>query len=217
MIERPILFNAEMVRAILDGRKTQTRRVIKPNPDTFCGWTGVEGRGYWPADIEGDPAKCPYGQTDDRLWVREAWAPGYQDGGWGTIFRADGYFSLGARKHERGPYFHAKEVGSWIRWRPSIHMPRWASRITLEITSVRVQRLQEISEEDAMAEGVEKLGEFPCITPWKNYLLKPGQPSAMNHSIARASFMSLWDSINGVDAHKVNPWVWAVSFKMVKP
>jgi hypothetical protein len=234
--ESPILFNTDMVRAILDGRKTQTRRIVK--------WFGADGLNLNASSLsvsnvapdkwalmsmgascweERAHANCPYGVPGDLLWVREAWAPGYQDGGRGTIFRADGSFYLGARKHERGPYFHAKEVGSWIRWRPSIHMPRWASRIMLEITDVRVQRLHEVTDEDAKAEGVEPLqlssedianiqisDENAQIKELAR-LLGPGQFSY------KAEFRMLWDSIYAKRGHgwDVNDWVWAYTFKRI--
>lgn len=137
--ERPILFSGPMVRAILEGRKTQTRRVLK-NPDDGVSTTIEDGSplycddgGFW------HPRPCPYGQPGDRLWVREA----HQLSPDGPIYRAT------AREH--GTY----EPGGAGPWRPSIHMPRWASRITLEITDVRVERVQEITEDDAIAEGVE--------------------------------------------------------------
>lgn len=227
MKELPILFNAEMVRAILDKDhpKTQTRRIVK--------WFGADGlnlnaRSLSASNVaqekwalmsmgascweERAHANSPYGVPGDRLWVREAWTPGYQDGGWGTIFRADGSFALGARKHEKGPYYHAKEIGDGVRWKPSIHMPRWASRITLEITDVRVQRVQEISEEDAQAEGVQKNGP----STWRNYFEECALFSPSH------SFSSLWQSIYGKnkpwcewDAWDANQWVWAYTFKRI--
>jgi hypothetical protein len=192
-----------MVRAILGGRKTQTRRVLKPQPSPQT----VRDHGAWPdsfAQVYG-----PYGVPGDRLWVRETWVSSYQNGCWGTAFRADMSFVQGKRAHPKGPHFHAKELGPHVRWRPSIFMPRWASRITLEITGVRVQRLQDISEEDAQAEGSEWYGVAD---------LRPDGELREGPSVAyRAGFHDLWDSINekrgfGWDA---NPWVWAITFKRV--
>lgn len=164
MNERPILFSAPMVRAILDGRKTVTRRIVKPvgNDDAFV--LLDHGKWFWPyrsddgessitADGNETPHSCPYGQPGDRLWVREAFSgPHCMDASdgckavppskWGDCSRI-WYWADGNPTE-----------GDWTRPRPSIHMPRWASRITLEIVSVRVERLQDISYEDALAEGV---------------------------------------------------------------
>lgn len=199
---RPILFTAEMVRAILDGRKTQTRRVIKPQPlDGFLPTVGrycpnmVDRRDgemypgperFGVSDEEQD-FPCPYGQPSDRLWVRETWQPhpefSVKEPG-GCLYRAD-------RGHDL-QYPDGK-------WRPSIYMPRWASRITLEIGNVRVERVQEISEDDAGMEGA------PI-----------GFVHSMNHT-ARAWFHELWDSINAKRGYgwDANPWVWVVEFKRV--
>lgn len=173
MKERPILFSAPMVRALLDGRKTQTRRVVKPQPtatrEEAIRTYGKGGTFILEAGFFG--VRCPYGQLGDRLWVRETW--GACAGS--PVYRADD----NATCPDGG------------RWKPSIHMPRWASRITLEVTGVRVERLQDISEEDAIAEGVpEQRGD-----PW--------------------AFQCLWDSINGARERcswAANPWVWAITF-----
>lgn len=185
MKERPILFSGEMVRAILEGRKTMTRRVIKPQP-----------AGEWAA-----PGKtaCPYGQPGDRLWVRETWRKtNWTDepnrGEWRVFWRA-------TEKED------SRNNGLW---RPSIHMPRWASRILLEVVSVRVERVQDISEEDARAEGVEWQNERPC---WVNYLDREDWSPT-----ARDSFRTLWDSINAKRGYgwDANPWVWVVEFKKIE-
>lgn len=194
MKERPILFNADMVRAILDGRKTQTRRVVKADFD-IIGECDDGSLWPWREDCEngGDIwYPCPYGQPGDRLWVRETWA---------------------MSGHQRVEYRAAPADGSDFRcvdrWRPSIHMPRWASRITLEITAVRVERLQDISEEDAKAEGVWKYGDEDC---WKIYT----KTTSFGTSCPRRSFESLWQSINGPDSWNANPWVWVIEFKRVE-
>ena len=200
MKERPILFCAPMVRAILDGRKTQTRRIMKvqPPPDarvTVEHYTSiVTDRRYgdmkpgkevfgalWDGGECGLP--CPYGQPGDRLWVRETWQRAATDTGECLFYRADA--------DESGP------------WRPSIHMPRWASRITLRITDICVERLLDISENDARAEGVS--------SEWDDYE-KYGQSEPY-----RYGFSELWNSINGADAWDKNPWVWAISFERVQP
>lgn len=219
MGEKPILFSAPMVRALLSGTKTQTRRVVKPGrlgpgglpshqptPD----WNAAfYGPGMW-SDGADFAAYCPYGQPGDRLWVREngwerpvrtpkmmregadTWAP--------YAYDADAPFGA-------GPANDAYRELGWKR-RPSIHMPRWASRITLEITGVRVERLQAISEADAMAEGIETEGD-----EWRDYLM----PHTQCCLTPRASYRTLWESINGAGSWDENPWVWCVSFKRVTP
>lgn len=213
--ERPILFNAPMVRAILDGRKTQTRRPVKPQPVMQDGWVGGA---YWQpkkSPVHGFPerfcirdivAMCPLGQRGDRLWVREAWAhvpaSAYRcsEGVQQTICPAD-------------PDMAAVYAAGWSRsrpgaWRPSIHMPRWASRITLEITDVRVQRVQHISEADAVADGVSRHGDgYGWHTEdGRHYFPTP-----------EMSFASLWGSTYGPGSWDSNDWVWAVSFERVTP
>jgi hypothetical protein len=196
MKERPILFSAPMVRAILEGRKTMTRRVIKPHPTLFNGRAGGHDCG-WPIDERGRLVACPYGQPGDRLWVRETFQTledfAAKDA---TYYRADGKKITALVDGDKYDLSH--------KWRPSIFMPRALSRITLEITSVRVERVQDISEADAIAEG--------CIA--SNDDLTDGYFDIP----ARSFFEDLWDSINaklgyGWDA---NPWVWVVEFKRVK-
>lgn len=197
MKERPILFSAPMVRAILADTKTQMRRVVKPRKDPDFGCQMA------PSEIAGDKHAerlCPYGQPGDRLWVRETWAFGIH--------------ALAAARDEDGPFVYAADPMAQQqrlcdRWRPSIHMPRWASRITLEITSVRVEQLQDISIEDAKAEGV-----------WTHESVVS---DCMNHfgidALAvnpRRAFQMLWDQINGPSSWSVNPWVWVVEFKRVE-
>ena len=195
MIEKPILFSGEMVKAILDGRKTQTRRIVSLLPH----WVGdlthddLERGGFWNA-WTGTEHQWQYGderlrqnyQVGGRLWVRETWRVfggrqyEYQQHQPSVLYRAD--FDL------------FDEKGAW---RPSIFMPRWASRITLEITGVRVERLQEISEDDALAEGVKPL------LPVADVRYRP-------------AFQNLWGKINGKRAPWASdPWVWVVEFKRV--
>ena len=200
MKERPILFSTDMVRAIIDGRKTQTRRVVKRvgNDEGFV--LQDYGSGWWPyRSIDGEsglyqgkdgydlesPINCPYGLPGDRLWVRETWAP-HPDYSNHAVYRAD-----------YGVEFDCE------RWRPSIHMPRWASRILLEIVRVRVERLQDISEADAIAEGC------PIESP---------DPFVPGHGSASASgwYSDLWEKINGAGSWAANPWVWVVEFRGVE-
>lgn len=157
--EWPILFSAPMVRAILDGRKSQTRRVVKPQPEFEMAWAS---KGFdrqvatvldkWGTEIAVHP--CPYGQPGDRLWVRETWAK--------ERHRIIHTFKGEAPSRMEGDVFYRATTPDiyGLAWRPSIHMPRWASRILLEIVDVRVERLQQISEEDAIAEGYESRAAF---------------------------------------------------------
>lgn len=203
MKERPILFSGPMVRALLDGSKKQTRRVVKPQPDTahdgepywFIG--GYRVWGYRPAPAVplragGNPLPCPYGQRGDRLWVRESFAHMYRDNAQPEK-RAPEDVAYMADNLTPDPYVYGS-------WKPSIHMPRWASRITLEITSVRVERLQDISADDARAEG--------C--PDRHI---PGAEQASVDLLAKLWYHDLWEQINGPDSWAANPWVWAIEFR----
>lgn len=251
--ERPILFSGPMVRALLDGRKTVTRREIKPrmrSADTQFelhqqpdgSWRPMHTFDESCMDAKGTehPIVCPYGQPGDRLWVREAWQdvhpvqvidrysqlgragiPGPPGVTYQTIYRADGEYPKVHHTHEH-PYrciepdpnhgFLGAADSGWTGWTPSIHMPRWASRILLEITDVRVERLQEISEAQALAEGVRlytdhaELGDWYHVDGIETYSADP-----------RKSFELLWTSINGDESWSANPWVWAVEFKRVQP
>ena len=200
MKERPILFSGQMVRAILEGRKTQTRRIVKPQPTKdyvtlmpLSGeLVGVTKHGG-PIDNRGW-LHCPYGKPGDRLWVREthAWYDPAQ-----TV------------------YYKASETDwTYLPWRPSIHMPRWASRINLEVVSVRVERLQDISEEDAMSEGIESWEERGVDDAQDYYRDYVTGGHVYN---AKDSFRSLWQSINGPGSWEANPWVWVVEFKRIEP
>jgi len=231
MKERPILFSAPMVRALLDGSKTQSRRIVKPQP--FNGRpddevrkqmieNGALGQDASLTDLINGAidhgfipeAKCPYGHTGDRLWVRETYFgnhfqhPNEPEDERELHYRADGL-----------PNFEGEE--SLIKWRPSIFMPRWASRITLEITGVRVERLNDISEEDAKAEGLKGItkdgklvkygipdadgypGTDDIGWPWEDWRISPVD-----------AYRRLWESINGSGSWDANPWVWVVEFRM---
>ena len=185
MRERPILFSAPMVRAILAGTKTQTRRIMKPRRDRYVGCELALNELAGEVNA-GDYTNAPMA-PGDRLWVREAH---YIIGEYREVFfRATQDSSTSPTLSWPGP------------WRPSIHMPRWASRITLEVTGVRVEKLQEISYEDAKAEGAEF---------WRNDGTLTDLPPCSQH---RYEFEDLWTSINGADSWNANPWVWVVSFR----
>lgn len=206
MKERPILFSGEMVRAILDGRKTQTRRMITPREfhrsDTpGYDWTFRDQAARWHDYRNKDfiKAKSPYGVPGDQLWVRETW----------SFVGKQGVFDLHqARPDNCTPIYRTDgtEVESWF---PSIHMPRWASRITLEVTGVRVEQLQDISEEDALAEGV-------AID--KGHIFQVAGHPQWGHITAVGCFETLWGAINGKRAPWAsNPWVWVVEFERIAP
>ncbi len=226
MKEHPIIFSGPMVLAILDGRKTQTRRVVKPQPPRGCFFV-MNGAGDkalcmqaggslkpWfvpPRATSADTfLSCPYGVPGDHLWVRETWGASPVIS-WGE----DSYLSVRYRAGGN----EKKSPKSWKlsphsgQWRPSIHMPRWASRLTLEVVSVRVERVQEISEEDARAEGAET---YRGISPEQS-LPGPGFNDArLGDEPHRLPFAVLWDSINGKRpgcSWDANPWVWVLEFK----
>lgn len=211
MRERPILFTGPMVRAILAGNKTQTRRVAKPV--RHPGW----GNLYDPGVLAREPQytidlACPYGQPGDRLWVRESThrrpmlnlltgeplADKY-DGG---AYTADGADVLTPEGFDLAWWYSRKSC-------PSIHMPRAACRLVLEITGVRVERLNAISEEDARAEG--------CPFTWDGNQYEPPPPEVDSwQGYGRASFSLLWSQINGPDSWAANPWVWVVEFRRIE-
>jgi len=188
MKQRPILFSTIMVQAILQGRKTQTRREVKPQPNI------TDGR-----DIAFTLNKWTYGQPGDVLWVRETYFP---------VF-----------KHIHAPLFQGQSkymykadeafIGEH-KWKPSIHMPKAAARIWLQITNVRVERLHDISQEDAKAEGIERISIDNIGYRWKDY-----EPTDSWYLFAVASFWSLWRKINGVDSYNANPWVWVIEFQPI--
>lgn len=227
--ERPILFSGPMVRAILDGTKTQTRRIVKPQPVDISELRDMEDDGPLQTFIESGvlrtparwgshPVPCPYGAPGDRLWVRETFG----------IYDGEGFEHVGIPK-EKPRGFHvvwgadcSPAVLEVFRFRPSIHMPRWASRTLLEIVSVRVERLNDITEEGATKEGI------PCIKPTPSerrhgiedgvYLVpglsqSTGQPRW--NCTAKAAFGDLWQSINGPGSWDANPYVWVVEFKRI--
>lgn len=222
MREIPIIFSAPMLRAIIEGRKTQTRRILKPQPThdgTFWRWHGggwgsgspplVPGHSMWNAV----PAR-----PGERLWVREKLQYFGEPGGLARLMHEPLHYAADENPPGHpGPAITTfpddwrlpKRRGEYI---PSIHMPRWASRITLEVTGVKVERLQEISEEDAIAEGIRR-SPHGNRDQWLEY---PEGSSAAGWEDPRDSFRSLWNSIHGAGAWDANPWVAAISFKRVK-
>jgi hypothetical protein len=235
MKEHPILFSAPMVRALLDGSKTQTRRVVKhtisgPNPpgqtfdwrDAKGKWVGAHGHGFEFSKTNA-AVLCPYGQPGNRLWVRESLLC---DSERGHYYAATAPGSLGNPSGRTYVDYDNETPANGLPARPipSIHMPRWASRITLEVTGVRVERLQDISTSDALAEGLE-LSHIDSLKrqQWRMYPHKDGTPGpdgeiVVYHGKAHTSkpiesYRSLWLSINGPGSWDTNPWVWVVEFR----
>jgi hypothetical protein len=200
--EHPILFSGAMVRAILDGRKTQTRRIIKPQPEVCHGCQSCEFQGNHFAS----PIKQRW-QKGDRLWVRETWREAVSDDCDCYAYKAD----LSYKCNPPCPELESKLAING-GWKPSIFMPKDACRLRLEITDIRVEQLQSISEEDAIAEGIQswKDGNFDR-TVYKNYRKNEGEWLFLPY----ASFQSLWESINGVNSWNNNPWVWVIEFKQI--
>ncbi|WKI51140.1 hypothetical protein [Klebsiella pneumoniae] len=208
MKERGMIFNAEMVRAILDGQKTQTRRPIKWKQTRFTEIGEREDGSKWPWSEDADHAfdfwhPCPFGSVGDRIWVRETFQ--------GPLFDFDlmdsyckdstpfekSEFCVYKADGVPAPEFYDADDELHCCWRPSIHMPRWASRILLEITDVRVERLKSISDRDALREGCNAAD------------MKSGDCVA-------DVFARLWASIYGSDSWNANPWVWVIEFKRVE-
>ena len=208
----PILFSGPMVRALLDGTKTQTRRILKTKNG------GVQWNPYDLPGMRQILRNCPYGQIGDQLWVRETWNwfdpdsiptdragpraiftgnQGNRSIPWVAAYAADGHLPY--------PGYEGRD-----HWRPSIHMPRWASRITLEITGVRVERLQDISIEDAKSEG--------AWWPDESIVSKVAEYFSIDHLGANPynAYQMLWESLNGPDSWDLNPLVWVVSFRRME-
>lgn len=233
MKERPILFSAPMVRALLDGTKTQTRRVVKWRDLAsglnlgFSGLSAQQMPAGWvlesPSRTSSEwrcaPTPCPYGQPGDRLWVRETHAPQADCwGSWERWLRGAGgeapilHYGADFKPFQNDNGFVIRKP--FIeRWRPSIHMPRWASRIDLEVTSVCVERLQDISASDAKAEGIEGQSAHG---PWRNYGRDGYWFPEGKDTAPVLSYRSLWDQINGPDSWAANPWVWVVEFRATR-
>jgi hypothetical protein len=227
MKERPILMSAPMVQAILENRKSQTRRIVKKQPETVDVEPKYEKEtwgfwnGEWPS--HGTVVRCPYGQTGDRLWVKEAWRVGKPNEdripteiwkhlqnvnkGITVLYEAGGWKSTSPFERPEPKYRDDEPMPEWAgRKRSSMFMPRWASRITLEIMEVRVQRLQEISNEDAKAEGVD-------CAPHRGGTC--GRKDTGIDQCAICPYRELWNTINGPKSWEENPWIWALSFRRV--
>lgn len=193
MVERPILFSGPMVLALLNATKTQTRRVVKR----------FEVRAGMPEpELQSLLACCPYGQPGDRLWVRE------------TFAKIDGQTQPWIETDYRATYTHGERLGDTLgikkRWTPAIHMPRAASRLTLEVTGVRVEQLQDISEADAIAEGVHPDPRCRQDDDAAGFH-RIGAVRGGSFPIAR--YGALWESINGLGSWRANPYVWAIEFR----
>jgi hypothetical protein len=219
MKESPILFSNGMVKAIIAGRKTMTRRITKDNCDELIGyqyvlnnptypeyWKGKKSEPYtgWIAKFSNlqiaMPRTCPYGQAGDILWVREA-------------FNIEQIPVAPEGDHDELLYYYkaTEKVYTDMKWKPSIHMPKQASRIWLQVTDIKVERLHDMTQEDAIAEGVEKKqgSGSDTIFDFKHY----GYGS---YDVdAKVSYRTLWDCINGNDSWFQNPWVWVISFKVL--
>jgi hypothetical protein len=225
IVERPILFSGPMVRAILEGRKTQTRRIVKPQPPSFIdNLHGNELRKRAPYEIqdadgnncgwgfqdEENNYKFPYGTIGERLWVRETWqhtGPELSDEP-GYVYRAD------------DPDW--KSLQGWV-WKPSIFMPREACRIVLEIENIRVERLQEITNADCLAEGIQPLGPERVTERTSSGFEELPVPIHIQagkfdnrYSTVRGLFAGIWQQIHGVESWIANPWVWVIQFRKIE-
>ncbi|EDR3236073.1 hypothetical protein FB39_004406 [Salmonella enterica subsp. diarizonae] len=214
MKERGMIFNSEMVRAILEGRKTQTRRIMKVQPGTpefglrliiESSKANENGMYFWSQDdacgikARSKPFLFPYGEVGDRIWVRETFRVHSRATDVATlVYRASVRNSWTEQTH-RVPVAVCNKPVTPEKWTPSIHMPRWASRILLEITDVRVERLRDLSEEDAKSEGI--IPSAGGVLPGWEY---------------RINFRDLWMDIYGTDNWEANPWVWVIEFKRVE-
>ncbi len=195
-----MIFNAEMVRALLDGRKTQTRRPIKWKQTRFTEIGEREDGSKWPWSEDAEHAcdfwhPCPFGAVGDRIWVREAFRVYSRATDVATLVYKASERNSWTEQTRRVPVAVCNKPATPEKWIPSLHMPRWASRILLEITGVRVERLRSMSQDDARAEGVI---------------------AASGPMEAGLAFRELWDSIYGEESWKANPWVWVIEFKRVE-
>lgn len=231
MTERGMIFNAEMVRAILDGRKTQTRRIMKVQPEsnqlgllliTDSTRHSDIGKYHWAeSNATGNHVRsklfsCPFGAVGDQIWVRETFQGPLFDYELMDEYLEDSSkfekpeFCQYAADGGHRPEYQDADDNLRHGWRPSIHMPRWASRILLEITDVRVERLNAISEEDATAEGIPPAGSL--LPDYPGTFLTPKGDFAT----AKVAFQRLWESIYGEESWKANSWVWVIEFKRVE-
>lgn len=223
MKETPILFSTPMVKATLEGRKTQTRRIIKPQPENAKLATYKDNLVWHPnknathlfdpnvsSSIENafNPrCYCPYGWIGDRLWVRETWRHALSETHECFAYKADNMYKCGKKAPD----------DFTPTWRPSIFMPKKACRLWLEITNVRVERLQDISEEDAIAEGAmfTDFGKNRYGEQNPSWHFSPVKSSDECLGTARYAFGNLWESINGLGSWDINPWVWVLEIKTI--
>lgn len=220
--EHGILFSAPMVRAILAGQKSQTRRLLQAQSAECADVWADNGDGTWSSGWRGDggnlatleTVRAPHGPVGRRLWVRETWrTEELQSGQDGVRFAADDVFApIDNTEGAAEDWVIAHNNGARAaKWKPSIHMPRWASRITLEVTRVRVERVGDISEEDALAEGfADHAREPPDEDP-----REVGYQEHVPGAFARERFADLWDEFNGAGSFAASPWVWVYDFRRV--
>jgi hypothetical protein len=211
MSDKPIIFSSEMVRAILDGRKTQTRRVVRPQPEEKpCGWPPELNKlsWYWKNEYIGIPINlvnyCPYDSVGDLLWVREKFA---------YLQNPEACFKEGEFPdvaYWAGGNWDEAEPDQQPEWKPSIYMPKWATRIWLKITNIRVERVQDITLEDVVAEGVRLEGEDYMRAAFG--VTKKG----ILECLVKPVFRNLWNSLNAKRGYswESNPWVWVIEFKI---
>ncbi len=232
---KPILFSDEMVRSILDGRKTQTRRPVKPQPKTLI----CDNEEKTIVSIIPPSSECPFGQVGDRLWVKETFClenqvegdqpPPFNDGR-PTLYLMD---SIECAKEDAEiwiqPHYRATDPTPelsyedtdgepTVKWKPSIHMPRWASRITLEIVDVRIERVQEITEEEAIEEGAREFPDLPSIYPYNQdprWSMEDPKTTLACLGSPRWAFANLWEKMyaNKGFGWYENPWVWVITFR----
>lgn len=198
MKERPILLTPENAQKCFEGVKTQTRRIVEPQPNKQLLCRILDGT--WGYEFSGDDWRCPYGNVGDRLWIREAWAA-YSGG---VTIECEEYDLVEGpiAIDETGPLtvvYRGAEDSCPERWRSAMHMYRWACRTVVEITEIRVQRLQDLTAEDCQAEGVD----CNCLE------------GGFDAGVAFGNFVLLWESISGAGSWDENPWVWAITFKKV--
>ncbi|HCA3527039.1 ASCH domain-containing protein [Klebsiella aerogenes] len=211
MSERGMIFNAEMVRALLDGRKTQTRRPIKWKQTRFTEIGEREDGSKWPWSEDAEHAcdfwhPCPFGAVGDRIWVREAFRVHSRATDVATLVYKASERNSWTEQTRRVPVAVCNKPATPEKWTPSLHMPRWASRILLEITDVRVERLNAISHADAIAEGAPPSHpSIDCVS--QEY----GFPD-----FSRSWFGQTWQHIYGEESRDANPWVWVIEFKRIE-
>lgn len=214
MKAHPILFSTPMVQALLEGRKSQTRRIMKiqpKHPELNFGWANMGERWHYPPVAPMIDIKCPYGQPGDALWVKETW-----------LKCSDGY--VYRTNHYGDTVLVAKNGNTFdksVKWKPSTYMPREAARIFLRVTDIRVERLQDITEEDVIAEGIDVFNN-PCAAFGSHGKYYDYSQKHRTHTVAdkllntaKESYKTLWESINGEGSWDANPWVWVIKFKRI--